>query len=77
MYNNYTSLNIPGLQDQLATSTHVEDLKAPSHSLLCEWVKSTWELVSIEMVKDSFLSCAITTAIDGSDNSNIHCFTPG
>ena len=29
------------------------------------------------MVKDSFLSCAITTAIDGSGDGNIHCFKPG
>ena len=29
------------------------------------------------MVKDSFLSCAITTATDGSDDGYIHCFKPG
>ena len=29
------------------------------------------------MVKESFLSCAITTSTDGSDDHKIHCFKPG
>ena len=29
------------------------------------------------MVKESFLSCAITTNTDGSDDRNIHCFKSG
>ena len=56
----------------LADPTHHEyarggNLKAPSHSLLCDWVKSAWNSsVSVEMVKESFTSCAITTATNGS-----------
>ena len=53
------------------------NLKPPSRSLLCEWVKASWAAVSLEMVKDSFLSCAITTSTDGSDDDKIHCFKPG
>ena len=29
------------------------------------------------MVKQSLSSCAITTATDGSEDANIHCFKPG
>ena len=33
--------------------------------------------MSVDMVKDSFLSCAITTSLDGTDDDQIHCFKPG
>ena len=52
-------------------------MKAPSLSLLCEWVKSSWEKVPPKIVEESFLSCAITTPIDGSQDDQIHCFKPG
>ena len=44
---------------------------------ICEWVKSCWEAVPIEMVKDFFLSFTITTSTDGRDDDIIHCFKPG
>ena len=53
------------------------NLKAPSRSLLCQWVKASWDAVPIDTVKQSFSSCAITTATDGSEDANIHCFKPG
>ncbi len=53
------------------------NLKAPSRSLLCQWVKSAWEALPTESVKKSFLSCAITTSTDGSDDHEIHCLKPG
>lgn len=37
----------------------------------------SWESVSIEMIKDSFMSWAITTSPSGSDDDKIHCFKPG
>lgn len=40
-------------------------------------MKSSWEAVPVETVKKLFLYCAITTATDGSDDENIHCFTEG
>ena len=53
------------------------NMKPPSRPFLCEWVKTSWAAVSVVMVKDSFLSCAITTSLDGSDDEKIHCFKPG
>ena len=66
----------------LADSTSHEftrggNLKASSRSLLCEWVKVAWAAVPDSMVVNSFLSCAITTQLDGSDDNQIHCFKPG
>ena len=52
------------------------NMKSPSRSLLCEWVKSSWNAGSIELVKESFLSCAMTTSTDGSDDDKIHCLKP-
>ncbi len=52
-------------------------MKPPARSLLCSWVKKAWDLVPRSIVKDSFVSCAITTAVDGSNDDAIHCFKPG
>ena len=52
-------------------------MKAPSRSILCEWVKASWAVFPKEMVKESFVSCAITTSIDGTDDDKIHCFNQG
>ena len=40
-------------------------------------MKLCWEKVPSEMVKESFMSFAITTNTDGSDDHKIHCFKPG
>ena len=53
------------------------NMKPPSRSLLCDWVKACWGAVSTEMVKQSFMSCAITTSTSGSDDDQIHCFKLG
>ena len=53
------------------------NMKPPARSLLCDWIKSSWNAVPNEMVRDSFLSCAITTPTSGSKDDRIHCFKPG
>ena len=53
------------------------NLKAPSRSLLCEWVKAAWDAVPADVVKNSFALCAITISPDGSEDEKIHCFKPG
>ena len=52
------------------------NLKAPSRSLLCQWVKLAWDAVPVETVKKSYTSCAITTLLDGKEDDKIHCFKP-
>ena len=34
-------------------------MKAPSRSLLCQWMKCAWDVVSVETIRKSFLTCAI------------------
>ena len=53
------------------------NLKPPSRSLLCEWIKAAWSLIPEEIIKKSFLSCAIVTNTDGSNDDSIHCFKDG
>ena len=53
------------------------NMKPPQRSLLCDWVRVSWECVSRGMIKESFMSCAITTFPSGSDDDQIHCFKPG
>ena len=31
------------------------NMKSPSRSMLCEWVKSAWEAVPVQTVKESLL----------------------
>ncbi len=52
-------------------------MKAPSRSLICDWVKTSWDAISTELMKTSFVSCAITTSTDGSNDESIHCFKEG
>ena len=56
--------------------TKGRNLKPPSRSLLCNWAKIAWEALPVEMIKDSFKLCAITTSTDGCDDDSIHCFRP-
>ncbi len=37
-------------------------------------MKSSWDEIPTEMIKNSFKSCAITTPVDGSEDNAIHCF---
>ena len=53
------------------------NMKAPSRSVICDWVKNSWDSIPSDTVKNSFKSCAITTALDGSEDSSIHCFKEG
>uniref|UniRef100_A0A1X7UMU3 HTH CENPB-type domain-containing protein n=1 Tax=Amphimedon queenslandica TaxID=400682 RepID=A0A1X7UMU3_AMPQE len=53
------------------------NMKPPSRSLLCSWVKDAWDAVPPDTVTKSFLSCAITQSTCGKDDNEIHCFKPG
>lgn len=51
------------------------NLKPSSCFLLCQWVKSAWNAVPVEVVKKSFLSCTITTPLVGKEDDMIHYFS--
>ncbi len=53
------------------------NIKPPSRSLLCEWIKAAWASISEETIRNSFISCAITTNTNGNEDHLIHCFKAG
>ena len=53
------------------------NLKAPSKRLICQWVSEAWKSLSRELIHSSFKSCALTTALDGSEDNFIHCLKEG
>ena len=52
-------------------------MKPSSRSLLCEWMKTAWNSIHGETIRNSFLSCAITTNTNGDEDNQIHCFKIG
>ena len=46
---------------------------APSLERVCQWITDVWSMITTDMVKKSFASCGITTAIDGSEDDAIVC----
>ena len=52
-------------------------MKALSRSVICNWVKNSWDSIPSDTIKNSFKSYAITTALDGSEDSSIHSFKKG
>ena len=41
------------------------------------WILAAWESLSKEMIRESFVSCAITCATDGSQDDEITCLKEG
>uniref|UniRef100_A0A915DPZ3 Uncharacterized protein n=1 Tax=Ditylenchus dipsaci TaxID=166011 RepID=A0A915DPZ3_9BILA len=50
--------------------------KAAPMSVYLQWIIDAWESLPKEPVQNSFKSCAISTATDGSEDDQIHCFKP-
>ena len=48
--------------------------KPPPRKVIVEWILSAWNAISCETNRKSFKSCALTTAIDGDEDDQIHCF---
>ncbi len=47
--------------------TATNKIKRPSYSTVVTWVKDSWEEVSVNLIKNSFKCCGISTELDGSD----------
>ena len=52
--------------------TEAGNPRPPSKLLLCQWVVKAWDMVDKEIIQKSFLSSALTTNLNGSDDCNIH-----
>lgn len=73
-----TDLYTSWIADESAhTFTAAGNLRAPSRELAVKWVIQAWSEVPEEMIVRGLKSCAITNAVDGSEDHLIHCFKPG
>ncbi len=52
------------------------NLRAPDKVTCVEWVKKAWSTVTTDVIVNSFKACGISSSIDGSEDSSIHCLKP-
>ena len=50
------------------TFTSAGNMRAASLTIVCEWVKDTWQNIPSEMVVRSFKKCGISNAMDGTED---------
>ena len=51
--------------------------RAPTKPQVVQWVKLAWNNLPTDLIVDSFQSCGITVATDGSKDDEIHCMKSG
>ena len=53
------------------------NLKPPSRRTIANWILGSWNQLSSETISKSLKACALTSAIHGSEDNNIHCLKEG
>ena len=51
--------------------------RAPTKPQVVQWVELAWNSLPTDLIVDSFQSCGITVATDGSKDDEIHCMKSG
>jgi hypothetical protein len=54
--------------------TKSNNMRAPSMGDYLQWVVDAWEQLPNGLILKSFKGCGLTNALDGSEDSKIHCF---
>ena len=59
----------------VANDPNPEQLKTATKQVVCDWIKAGWDHLEAkkEMIRKSFLICGISNALNGTQNSFIHC----
>ena len=57
--------------------TEAGNMRPPSRKTIVEWELTAWSRLSTDVIAKSFKSCALNLAVDGSEDSVIHCFKKG
>lgn len=57
--------------------TTAGNLRPPPRLLICQWVVKSWLSLSRDLIVKSFKTCAISNAIDGSEDHEILCLRDG
>lgn len=55
-------------------TTSSGNLKAPTMEIYLDWILSSWELLSKDVIANSFVACGITKEADGKFDDAIHVF---
>jgi len=63
------------IHDNIET-TSAGNPKAPPMIEYLGWITNAWEELPEELISKSFKICGITTATNGSEDDQIHCFKP-
>ena len=56
--------------------TEAGNMKPPPRKKIVQWILESWAALSKEVIVESFKSCALNLANDGSEDERIHCFKP-
>ena len=56
--------------------TEAGNMKPPPRKKIVQWISESWAALSKEVIVESFKSCALNLANDGSEDERIHCFKP-
>ena len=56
--------------------TKLQNVIIMPRKVIVEWILSAWNDISCETVRKSFKYYALTTALDGDEDDQIHCFKP-
>ena len=54
--------------------TAAGNMHAPAWREIFKWILAVWDGLDKTMITNSFKSCALTVAVDGSEDGHIHCF---
>ena len=54
--------------------TAAGNMRAPARREIVKWILAAWDGLDKTMIINSFKSCALTAAVDGSEDGHIHCF---
>ena len=57
--------------------TEARNMRLPSRKMIVEWVLTAWSWLSTDVIAKSFKSFALNLAVDGFDDSEIHCLKKG
>ena len=57
--------------------TEARNMRLPSRKMIVEWVLTAWSWLSTDVIAKSFKSGALNLAVDGFDDSEIHCLKKG
>lgn len=57
--------------------TAARNMRCPPLPEIVKWVLEAWETLDRELIFRSFRSCALTVALDGSEDDQIHCLKEG